>query len=167
MGFFLGKDSGVRFTSETRPGSVFTLFANEWSISKVGEKIDITNIEMLRDNNVIHDLSAVDDWHKYGIPKISIDDGITDTVFSCHGFLFFDDNFTLADGAQLPKKGERGKFEVLYKTPAGARRTLWKMDSCVIVKAEYNTDISTGIEWDLEAAPLTSVMDTDPYPRTQ
>lgn len=166
MGFFLGKDSGVRFTSATRPGSIFTLFANEWTLSKTGDKIDITNIEMLRDNNVIHDLSAVSDWNNYGIPKMMIDDGITETVFTAHGFLFFDEDFSLAEGARMPKKGERGKIEVLYKTPGGNRKVLYKMDSCVITSAEYNTDISTGIEWDIEAVPLTSDMDTDPYPRS-
>lgn len=165
MGFFLGKDSGVRFRSSTRYGLNVLLHCDEWSIDIKDEIIDVTSIEPLRDEEIDGDLSAVPDWFNYGVPTQKTNGGLKDITITVHGFIYHDTYYSDAQGARYPIVGERGKLEILY-TPNGAnfRRPLFTVGSVVVLNSNYKTDISSGIEFDIEFHCLTTVVDLAPYP---
>ena len=116
MPFYSGKGSGVVFTSETRPGTVLTLFADEWGIEIEDESIHISNIKSLRDANiegdiVNGDLSAVPAWKNYGIPMQMLNGGMRETKVTIHGYLFLDNSISINDGPRVPiinGKGQAG-----------------------------------------------------------
>lgn len=165
MGFFLGKDSGIKFRSSTREGLIVVLYADEWSIDIKDEIIDVTSIKPLRDEAIDGDLSPVDDWYKYGVPTQKTNGGLKDITISAHGFIYQDPDYSDAEGPRYPITGERGKLEILYK-PNGQnfRRPLFTVDSVVVLNSNYKTDISSGVEFDIEFHCLTTVVDLAPYP---
>lgn len=165
MGFLLGKESGVKFRSSTREGMDVNLYADEWTIDIKDEAIDITSIQPLRDADIEGDLSANDDWYKFGVPSQKINGGIKDIVVNVHGFVYWDQDYSDAEGPRFPVTGERGKLEILY-TPVNAnfRRPLFTCDSVVVIDSKYNTDIDSGIEFDIEFHCLTTDVDIAPYP---
>lgn len=165
MGFFLGKDSGIKFRSSTRDGLIVNLHADEWSINIKDEIFDISSVKALRDNDIEGDLSAVDSWFKYGVPTQKINGGMKDIMVSCHGFIYYDTDYSDNEGARYPITGERGTLEILY-TPTGQnfRRPLFTIDSVVVLDSKYNTDLGSGIQFDIEFHALTTDVDLAPYP---
>lgn len=165
MGFFLGKDSGVKFRSSTREGLIVTLYADEWSIDIKDEIFDISSTEVLRDNDIDGDLSAVDAWFKYGVPTQKTNGGMKDISVKVHGFIYEDTDYSSAEGARYPIVGERGKLEIMY-TPNGQnfKRPIFTIDSVVVLNSSYNADIGSGMQFDIEFHCLTTDVDLAPYP---
>jgi hypothetical protein len=164
MPFYLGKGSGIVFTSETRPGTVLTLFADEWGIEIKDESINITSIKPLRDNNVIDDLSAVPDWKNYGIPMQMLNGGLRETVITIHGFVFYDNSVSVNDGARIPIINERGKLEIKYSNNAGIKKNLFKADSVVVISSKFDMSVTGSLEYDIEFNALTTDIDYVTHP---
>lgn len=163
MGFFLGKDSGVKFISSTR-GITFNLYADEWSIEIASESIDITSIKPLRDENLVDDLSGVPDWLNYGIPKQRLEGGVRDTKLTISGFIYWDTDFSRDESNRVPIIGEKGEVQILYTTQGANRRPLFTAENAVVNSAKYDTDISSGIRFEIEFHCLTTDVDKAPNP---
>lgn len=170
MPFYLGKGSGVVFTSETRPGTVLTLFADEYSIEIEDDTIHISNIKPLRDNNVEGDivngdLSAVPSWKNYGIPMQMLNGGMRETTISIHGFLFLDDTISINDGPRVPIINEKGKLEIKYSGQNNNKKTLFKMDNAVVISTSFDNSTAGLLEYDIEFSSLTTDIDYAPHPK--
>ena len=170
MPFYSGKGSGVVFTSETRPGTVLTLFADEWGIEIEDESIHISNIKSLRDANiegniVTGDLSAVPAWKNYGIPMQMLQGGMRETKVTIHGFLFLDDTLSINDGPRVPIINEKGKLEIKYTNQAGQKRTLFQITNSVVVSTNYDNSVRNLLEYDIEFACLSTEVDYAPHPK--
>ena len=164
MPFYLGKGSGIVFTSETRPGTVLNLFADEWGIEIKDESINITSIKPLRDKNVIDDLSAVPAWRDYGIPMQMLNGGLRDTVITMHGFVFYDNTVSVNADARIPIINERGKLEIKYSNNAGIKKNLFKADSVVVISSKFDMSVTGALEYDIEFNVLTTDIDYVPHP---
>jgi hypothetical protein len=164
MPFYLGKGSGIVFTSETRPGTVLNLFADEWGVEIKDESINITSIKPLRDKNVINDLAAVPAWRDFGIPMQMLNGGLRETVITMHGFLFYDNTVSVNDDARIPIINERGKLEIKYSNNAGIKKNLFKADSVVVISSKFDMSVTGALEYDIEFNVLTTDIDYVPHP---
>lgn len=170
MPFYLGKGAGVVFTSETRPGTVLTLFADEYSIEIEDDTIHISNIKPLRDNNVVGnivtgDLSAVPSWKNYGIPMQMLNGGMRETTVTIHGYLFLDDTISINDGPRVPIINEKGKLEIKYSNNANNKRTLFEITNAVVINTSFDNSVRGLLEYDIEFSALTTEVDYSPHPK--
>lgn len=170
MPFYSGKGSGVVFTSETRPGTVLTLFADEWGIEIEDDSIHISNIKPLRDagvegNIVTGDLSAVPAWKNYGIPMQMLNGGMRETTITIHGYLFLDNTISNNDGPRVPIINEKGKLELKYTSNGNAKRTLFEMTNAVVTSASFDNSVRGILEYDIEFTSLSTEIDYAPHPK--
>jgi len=165
MPFYSGKGSGVVFTSETRPGTVLTLFADEWGIEIGDESVPITNIKMFRDKNIVDDLSPVPAWKNFGVPTEILNGGMRDTKLTIHGFLFLDDTISVNDGARVPIIDEKGKIELKYEDQNGRKKNLFVAESVVVINTSFDLNVKGIVEYDMEFHCLSNVVDYTPHPK--
>jgi len=170
MPFYLGKGSRIVFTSMTRPGTVLYLMADSWSLEFKDEAIRIPNIKVLRDANIINDLSNKPDWKNYGIPAFSLGNGTRDTKLKIHGFHYYDINVSVNAGPRTPIINEEGKIEIFYtkgiQNPLlDQKNLLFKMDDCMITSVSFDMKVTGGLEYNLEIDNVSVDLDSYPHPK--
>ena len=168
MPFYSGKGSGVVFTSETRPGTILYLTANQWTLEIKDEAINVTNIKPMRDNNILEpDLKAFPAWEKYGMPMEKLNGGMRETTLSVHGFLFLDNTISVNDGPRYPIINEKGKIELEFVDVNNKKRILFTMNSVVVISTKFYTSVTACVEYDIEFQPLTYEVDYMAHPKAK
>ena len=171
MPFYLGKGSGIVFTSTTRPGTVLNLTADTWSLEIKDEAMKITNIKPLRDANIINDLSAKPDWEKYGVPAFVLGNGTRETKLKVHGFHFFDPTKSVNDGPRTPIINEEGKIQITYvrnqaQNPLfGPKGILFEMKNAIVTSSNFDMSVTGLLEYDLEFETTSTEVDYAPHPK--
>ena len=166
MPFYTGQGSGVVFTSESRPGEVLYLQANQWTLEIKDEVINITNIKPMRDEQILEpDLQAFPTWEKYGIPMEKINGGMRETTVTVHGFLYLDSDVDIENGPSCPIINEKGELKLEYSDINQRKRILFKMDSVVVTSTKFDASVKGCIEYDIEFQPLTYEVDHMVHPK--
>lgn len=165
MPFVLGKGSGIKFTSETRAGTVLQLKADSWGLDIADSSIHISNISALRDKNIEGDLPDDDEWKKYGIPRQYMSGGMREAKITIHGFFYFNRFSSVNEKPEVPIVDEIGKLELQYTNENRQKVTIFKMNKAVVIDTKYKMEVDGVLEYDIELSSTDYEVDYIPHRR--